>query len=84
MLKEEIDSAGTNAGNVNTDSHFKYIVDKRIEQGFTVVPMKSVTLKNCVLTDCNVHFAVFDEVWDRYPEVNVFLMTVPLFHPAKR
>lgn len=38
---------------------------------WSIVPMKSVTLKNCVLTDCNVHFAVLDEVWDRYPEVNV-------------
>ena len=38
---------------------------------WSIVPMKSVTLKNCILTDCNVHFAVLDEVWDRYPEVNV-------------
>lgn len=38
---------------------------------WSIVPMKSVTLKNCVLTDCNVHFAVLDEVWDHYPEVNV-------------
>ncbi len=36
MLGEEFDSAGPNAGDIQTDSHFKYIVDKRIEQGFTV------------------------------------------------
>ncbi len=36
MLTEEFDSAGSRAGDIQTDSHFKYIVDKRIEQGFTV------------------------------------------------
>lgn len=36
LLTEEYDSAGDHAGNIKTDSHFKYIVDKRIEQGFTV------------------------------------------------
>ncbi len=36
MLTEEFDNAGPNAGDIKTDSHFKYIVDKRIEQGFTV------------------------------------------------
>ncbi len=36
MPKEEFDSAGPNAGDIKTDSHFKYIVDKRVEQGFTV------------------------------------------------
>ncbi|MBR2861706.1 MAG: DUF4038 domain-containing protein [Clostridia bacterium] len=36
MLREEFDSAGDRAGDIQTDSHFKYIVDKRIEQGYTV------------------------------------------------
>lgn len=36
MYTEELDSAGKNAGNIQTSSHFKYIVDKRVEQGFTV------------------------------------------------
>ncbi len=36
MLSEEFDSAGDRAGDIQTDSHFKYIVDKRVEQGFTV------------------------------------------------
>ncbi|MBR6765648.1 MAG: DUF4038 domain-containing protein [Clostridia bacterium] len=36
MVKEEFDSAGEAAGNIETDSHFKYIVDRRVEQGFTV------------------------------------------------
>ncbi|MBR2861702.1 MAG: DUF4038 domain-containing protein [Clostridia bacterium] len=36
MLSEEFDSAGPNAGSVKTDSHFKYIVDKRVAQGYTV------------------------------------------------
>ena len=36
MYREEIDEAGPNVGNINTESHFKYIVDRRAEQGFTV------------------------------------------------
>ncbi len=36
MLTEEFDKAGEHAGDIETDSHFKYIVDKRVEQGFTV------------------------------------------------
>ncbi len=36
MVTEEFDSPGPNAGNIQTDSHFKYIVDRRAEQGFTV------------------------------------------------
>ncbi len=36
MPEEELDEAGPNAFNIETDSHFKYVVDKRIEQKFTV------------------------------------------------
>jgi len=36
MASEELDSAGPHAGDINTESHFKYIVDRRAEQGFTV------------------------------------------------
>ncbi len=36
MLGESFDSAGPHAGNLKTDSHFKYIVDKRVSQGYTV------------------------------------------------
>lgn len=36
MFKEEFDSAGDHAGNTGAASHFKYIVDKRVEQGYTV------------------------------------------------
>ena len=36
MAAEEFDSAGDRAGSLQTDSHFRYIVDKRAAQGFTV------------------------------------------------
>ncbi len=36
MLAEEIDEAGPHAVDIKTDSHFKYIVDKRVLQKFTV------------------------------------------------
>ena len=36
MYTEEIDEAGPHAGDISTDSHFKYIVHRRAQQGFTV------------------------------------------------
>lgn len=36
MYTEEIDEPGPHAGTVKTDSHFKYIVNRRARQGFTV------------------------------------------------
>ena len=36
MLTEEFDKPGPHAGNTGASSHFKYIVDKRVSQGFTV------------------------------------------------
>ena len=36
MLTEEYDSPGHRAGNTGAESHFKYIVDRRVQQGFTV------------------------------------------------
>lgn len=36
LLTEEYDSAGDHAGNIDTDSHFKFLVKERVNQGFTV------------------------------------------------
>ncbi len=36
FLTEEYDKAGSNAGDIDTTSHFKYIVNKRVSQGYTV------------------------------------------------
>ncbi len=36
FLAEEYDKAGTNAEDISTTSHFKYIVNKRVAQGYTV------------------------------------------------
>lgn len=36
LYHEEFDSPGPYAGETGAESHFKYIVDKRVEQGFTV------------------------------------------------
>ena len=36
MYSEELDAPGPHAGNTGAQSHFKYIVDRRVEQGFTV------------------------------------------------
>ena len=36
FLAEEYDEAGSHAGTIDTTSHFKYIVNKRVAQGYTV------------------------------------------------
>lgn len=36
MYTEEFDAPGPNAGDTGAGSHFKYIVDRRVAQGFTV------------------------------------------------
>ncbi len=36
MYTEEMNRGGTHAADTGAESHFKYIVDKRVEQGFTV------------------------------------------------
>jgi len=36
FAKEEFDEKGEHSGDVDTSSHFKYIVDKRVQQGFNV------------------------------------------------
>ena len=45
MYQEEFDSPGPHAGNTGAKSHFKYIVDKRIEQGFTVYQSEPIGTK---------------------------------------
>ena len=45
MPKEELDSLGPNAGDIQADSHFKYIVDRRVEQGFTVYQSEPLQAK---------------------------------------
>ena len=43
MYSEEFDKAGNHAKDIKTDSHFKYIVDKRVEQGFTVYQSEPIS-----------------------------------------
>ncbi len=45
MAAEEFDEAGDHAGDLQTNSHFKYIVDKRAEQGFTVYQSEPIGAK---------------------------------------
>ncbi len=50
LFSEEFDSAGNHAAGIQTDSHFKYIVDKRVEQGFTVYQSEPINAKFTVAT----------------------------------
>ncbi len=45
MPTEEFDEAGEHAGSIQTDSHFKYIVDRRSEQNFTVYQSEPIGAK---------------------------------------
>lgn len=45
MFKEEFDEKGSHAVDVDTNSHFKYIVDKRVEQKFTVYQSEPIDHK---------------------------------------
>ncbi len=66
MLTEEFDEAGPYAGDIETDSHFKYIVDKRVEQGFTVYQSEPIghdyTLNDCKFSNTDAKaFATSDQ-----------------------
>ena len=50
MYTEEFNRPGTHAGKTGAESHFKYIVDKRVEQGFTVYQSEPIGT-NANLTD---------------------------------
>ena len=43
MYTEEFDVPGPHAGNTGAESHFKYIVDRRVEQGFTVYQSEPIS-----------------------------------------
>ena len=45
MYAEEFDSPGPYAGSTGAGSHFKYIVEKRAEQGFTVLQSEPIGTK---------------------------------------
>ena len=45
MYKEELDEPGPNAGSTGAESHFKYIVDRRVGQGFTVYQSEPIDAK---------------------------------------
>lgn len=43
MYTEEFDSPGPHAGDTGAESHFKYIIDRRVEQGFTVYQSEPIS-----------------------------------------
>jgi len=67
MYREEIDEAGPFAGDTETDSHFKYVVDRRAEQGFTVYQSEPIDSR-FDLTDGRVDASDIDgfRLADRY------------------
>ena len=45
LYLEEYDQPGPHAGNTGATSHFKYLVDRRVEQGFTVCQSEPIGAK---------------------------------------
>ncbi len=43
MYTEEFDSPGPHAGDTGAESHFKYIIDRRVDQGFTVYQSEPIS-----------------------------------------
>ena len=67
MYEEEFDSPGPHAGNTGAESHFKYIVDKRAEQGFTVYQSEPIgTNANLADGELSEEDASFFAKNDRY------------------
>ena len=42
MMREEFDSPGPHAGDLNVEAHFPYLIDRRAEQGFTVIQSEPI------------------------------------------
>ncbi|MBQ9812354.1 MAG: DUF4038 domain-containing protein [Thermoguttaceae bacterium] len=67
LYREEFDSPGPYAGDVGAKSHFKYIVDKRVEQGFTVYQSEPIgTNANLADGELDASDAVAFKMNDRY------------------
>ncbi len=52
---ESFDSPGDRAGNTGATSHFKYICDKRVEQGYTVYQSNNISGGKLNLVDCKIN-----------------------------
>ena len=65
MPMEEFDEKGSHAVDIETDSHFKYIVDKRVEQKFNVYQSEPLgfecTIYDGIGEDDILEFQRFDE-----------------------
>ena len=85
MYTEEFDSAGKNAGNIQTNSHFKYIVDKRVEQGFTVYQSEPInspfTLANGLSGSDLEGFQKADKYYQYIAEKGLVHANAEFFYP---
>ena len=86
MAKEELDSAGKNAADIQTDSHFKYIVDKRVEQGFTVYQSEPIgytyAITSGIKTTSMKGFATMDRYFQYIAEKGLVHANAELCFPG--
>ncbi len=87
MVTEEFDKAGPNAGDIQTDSHFKYIVDRRVEQGFTVYQSEPIGFTYNV-TDGKISasdvkgFQIFDKYFKYIADAGLVHANAQLVFPS--
>lgn len=86
MASEELDSAGAHAGNLNITSHFKYIVDTRVKQGFTVYQSEPIgatyNLSNGISEDDIAGFDYLDRQFDYIAKAGLVHANACLMFPA--
>ena len=68
MYGEELDGKGDRAGDIETESHFKYIVDRRVSQGFTVYQSEPINAPFGRLTEGIIDEAAVEgfKIADKY------------------
>jgi hypothetical protein len=87
MASEELDSAGDHAGDTGASSHFKYIVDRRTEQGFTVYQSEPIGASYCLsdgLTQSDIQgFDYLDRQFDYIAKAGLVHANAEFFYPAE-
>ncbi len=87
MASEELDSPGDHAGETGAASHFKYIVDRRAAQGFTVYQSEPIgatyNLSDGVTQSDIGGFGYLDRQFDYIAKAGLVHANAEFFYPAE-
>lgn len=86
LFTEEYDAPGDHAGDTGAQSHFKYIIDKRVEQGFTVIqsePIGSgINVTNGITASDVSYFQRMDKYFAYIAGLGLVHANAQFFYPA--